>query len=298
MIEARAINKSYGSLQAVQDLSFKTEPGRVFGIIGPNGAGKSTTIRMLMNIISPDSGEILIEDKPFSEEDKDRIGYLPEERGLYKKVKVGEALLYCAALKGKKRREAEPEIDRWLERFDLQDWKNRKIEELSKGMAQKVQFISAVVHKPDLIFFDEPFAGLDPVSSETLINALMDLKNEGRCILFSTHIMEHAEKICSDILLINKGQSVVQGPLNKIKQSFGKNSVIIEFEGNADFIDSLDCVDSVSRFPHYLEVDIKKGHSHDELLQKLGGTLSVSRFELINPSLHTIFIKLVGGETK
>ncbi|NLV68648.1 MAG: ATP-binding cassette domain-containing protein, partial [Spirochaetes bacterium] len=149
MIEARAINKSYGSLQAVQDLSFKTEPGRVFGIIGPNGAGKSTTIRMLMNIISPDSGEILIEDKPFSEEDKDRIGYLPEERGLYKKVKVGEALLYCAALKGKKRREAEPEIDRWLERFDLQDWKNRKIEELSKGMAQKVQFISAVVHKPD-----------------------------------------------------------------------------------------------------------------------------------------------------
>jgi ABC-2 type transport system ATP-binding protein len=296
MIEARAIRKRYDTVTAVDGLSFKAEPGRIFGLIGPNGAGKSTTIRMLMNIIAPDEGFIQFDGKPMAAEDKDRIGYLPEERGLYKKAKVNETLLYLAGLKGADKQSAQAEIDRWLAKFELLERKQRKIEELSKGMAQKVQFIGSIAHRPSLLFLDEPFSGLDPVSQEILLSAMLELKDEGRTILFSTHIMEQAEKICSDILLINKGKAVVAGPLAEVKASFGKNSVLIEFDGDGSFIKDLPCAETVTTYPRYTEVALKAGSSADELFKALAGKVSVRRFELSAPSLHRIFISLVGGK--
>lgn len=296
MVEVRNISKSYGSTQAVRDLSFKAQEGRVFGLIGPNGAGKSTTIRMIMNILTPDAGEILFDGERMGEDHKNRVGYLPEERGLYRKVKLGEMLSYLLELKGVNRREADKKIDPWLERFSLLDWKDKKIEELSKGMSQKAQFIASVAHEPDLFFFDEPFSGLDPVSVDQLREAIMDLGRRGKTILFSTHIMEQAERICDSILLVNKGQEVVSGPLEQIKGEYGSRNVAIEFSGDGSFMRDLPCVEAINEFPRYVDITIKDGHTADELLSAIVGKVSVQRFNVSTPSLHTIFVKLVGGD--
>jgi ABC-2 type transport system ATP-binding protein len=294
MIEVRGATKRYESVMAVDGVSFEAKSGEIFGLIGPNGAGKSTTIRMIMNIIAPDSGEILFSGRPLGEADKDRIGYLPEERGIYKKVKVNEVLLYLASLKGVREKDAQPEIDRWLERFEIADWKGRKVEELSKGMAQKVQFVGSIAHKPELVFFDEPFSGLDPLSSETLLKAMVELRDEGRTVLFSTHIMEHAEKICNRIFLVNKGKEVVSGTLSEVKERFGRNSVIVEFDGDGGFIKALPFVSNVIEFPRWVEVELSGKDSSDELFKALAGRVSVRRFERATPSLHKIFMDLVG----
>jgi ABC-2 type transport system ATP-binding protein len=251
---------------------------------------------MIMNIIAPDSGQILFEGKAIRDSDKDRIGYLPEERGLYKKAKVGEMLSYLASLKGSRREDASREIGAWLERFGLSEWRERKVEELSKGMAQKVQFIGAVAHKPQIVLFDEPFSGLDPVSSEILLDAMVSLRDQGRTVLFSTHIMEHAERICNRIFLINKGKEVASGALSDVKSRFGRNSVALEFDGDGSFISGLPFVAAVVDFPRYVEVELKAPGDSDKLFEAIAGRLKVRRFELVQPSLHKIFLSLVGGK--
>ncbi len=222
MIELQQVTKHYGSVAAVDGLSFRGEKGKITGIIGPNGAGKTTTIRMIMNIIAPDSGSILFDGRPLADEDMEQIGYLPEERGLYRKEKVHDLLLYLGRLKGKDTETLNKAIDYWLEQFDLLEWKERKVEELSKGMAQKVQFISSVIHDPAIVFLDEPFSGLDPVSTDRMREVIMNLSRNGKTILFSTHIMEQAEKICDTILLMNRGKALLYGPVQEVRKQAGK----------------------------------------------------------------------------
>ncbi len=296
MIEAKEVVKRFENVTAVAGISLRAEPGEILGLIGPNGAGKSTTIRMIMNIIAPDSGQVLFDGRPIREEDKDRIGYLPEERGLYKKTKVADMLRYLARVKGAAASAAEQEIDAWLKRFGLSGWKDRKLDELSKGMAQKVQFIGAVAHRPSIVLFDEPFSGLDPVSAEILLEAMVALRDEGRTVLFSTHIMEHAERICNRIMLIDKGRQVAYGAMADIKARFGADSVALEYDGDGGFIAGLPYVRGVTAFPRYQEVELASAEDADKLLREVAGKIRIRRFELIQPSLHTIFLKLVGGK--
>jgi len=286
--------KSYETVRAVDGLSFEARPGEIFGLIGPNGAGKSTTIRMIMNVIAPDSGSIRFDGEPFSEALKDRIGYLPEERGLYRKVKVEDMLLYLAALKGMGREAARASAKVWLERFDLAEWKGRKIEELSKGMAQKLQFIGSVIHDPDLVLFDEPFSGLDPISQDLLLEAVLELRKRGKTVLFSTHVMEHAEKLCDRILLIRKGKELVSGSLAEVKAGHGHDAIQVEFDGDASFIVGLPFVAAARTYPRWLEVELREGADADELYNALVGRLHVRRFEVMSPSLHSVFVRLVG----
>jgi len=290
MLQVRNVKKSYGAVQAVDGISFTASPGKIYGLLGPNGAGKTTTIRMIMNIIAPDQGQILFDRKPISPGDKNRIGYLPEERGLYRKMILNDLLHYFASLKGRKRGEVQSRIDDWLERFDLSEWKMRKVEELSKGMSQKVQFIVSVLHDPDILVLDEPFAGLDPVSTEALRKAVLELGKQEKTILLSTHIMEQAERMCSTILIIDSGREVLSGSVEAIKSRFGKNSVIIEFDGDADILHGCDLIGTVISYPRWVEAELAAGANADELLGYLVGKLSIKRFEVVTPSLHKIFI--------
>jgi ABC-2 type transport system ATP-binding protein len=294
-LEVINLRKSFGALRAVDGLSFRAGGGGIFGLLGPNGAGKTTTIRMIMNILAPDDGQILFEGQPIRPQDKDRIGYLPEERGLYKKMEVGEALLYFASLKNRSRSEVQNDVDRWLARFELGDWKRRKIEELSKGMSQKLQFIVAVLHDPDIVFLDEPFAGLDPVSTESLREAILELSRRGKAVLLSTHIMDQAERMCSEILIIDHGREVLAGPVESVKSRFGKNSVVIEFDGDPEIVSSSGLVSRVITYPRWVEAELAEGRRADELLAALVGKLSIKRFEVMAPSLHKIFVRHVGA---
>ena len=296
MIELRDVSKSFGAVRAVDGLSFSASPEEVFGLLGPNGAGKSTTIKMIMNILVPDSGTILLDGRPVRDADKDRIGYLPEERGLYRKVKINEMLLYFASLKNADPAAAERRLDEWLERFELKDWKTRTPESLSKGMAQKVQFIAAVLHDPELIFLDEPFTGLDPVSTDVLREVVLELGRKGKTILFSTHNMEVAEKICSRILIIDHGREVISGSLANIKARHGHNTVVAEFDGNIDFQALSGMVAEVTRYPRWVEMTLANGTTPQALLKALVGQVEVRRFEAVAPSLHKIFVQLVGGK--
>lgn len=296
MISVEDIFKSYENVNAVNGLSFEAKPGEIFGLIGPNGAGKSTTIRMIMNIIAPDSGRILFNGHPLSEADKEDIGYLPEERGLYRKAKVGEVLEYLAAIKGAEQATARAEIDRWLERFGIAEWKHRKVSELSKGMAQKAQFIGAIAHRPSVMLFDEPFSGLDPLAQDELLGAIVELKQAGATVLFSTHIMEHAEKICERVFLMNKGREVFYGTMADIKAKYGRNAVRLEFDGDSGFVQELPCVASAQAYPRWLEVELKEGSDPDELFRAVAGRLRMRRFETVSPSLHRIFVRLVGSD--
>ena len=296
MITVENVYKAYSNVQAVAGLSFEARQGEIFGLIGPNGAGKSTMIRMIMNILAPDSGTIRFDGEPLSEADKDRIGYLPEERCLYRKAKLGEVLEYLAAIKGAKPADYRPSIDAWLERFGLSEWKLRKVQELSKGMAQKAQFIGAIAHNPSVVLFDEPFSGLDPLAQDELLAVMVELKQKGVTVLFSTHIMEHAEKICERILLIDKGKEVVYGSMADIKTRYGHNAVQLEFDGDASFVAVLDVVESVVSYPRWIEVELKDGADADLLFRAIAGQLKVRRFETVAPSLHKIFIRIVGGE--
>ena len=295
MLSVSGITKTYGDVRAVDSLSFESPPGEIFGLLGPNGAGKSTTIRMIMNIIAPDSGSIYFQGSPLTEKDKNRIGYLPEERGLYGKVTVGDMLLYLASLKEVARHDAEPRMNEWLARFDLAEWKHRKIEELSKGMAQKIQLIAAVIHDPEFVFLDEPFAGLDPVSTDVLRQAVIDLNRAGKTVLFSTHNMEQAERICHRVLILNKGRAVIDGAVSQVKERFGTRSIAVEFDGDIDFLQNHDAVESIIHYPRWAEVELADGHTPDEVFQALAGRVSVRRFEVVLPSLHKIFVDQLGG---
>ena len=302
MLELKNVSKSYGSdFFAVKDLSFTAEEGAVVGVIGPNGAGKSTTIRMIMDIIKPDSGTITLDGKPFTSEDKDKIGYLPEERGLYKKEKVSDVLRYLAALKGVSKADADARMDKWLARFDLSEWKNKKIDSLSKGMAQKIQFISTVMHDPKLIFLDEPFSGLDPVSSDELLAVIKELKQEGRIIMFSTHVMEVAERICDHIVMLNHGQKILDGNLAQIRKEYGNNSVTVECKGNADFLKSLAGVKSVQESGSEYTLTLDNNVDGKELFATVAtkakeNDCTVSRYMVNEPSLHAVFVSIAGKE--
>ena len=286
--------KSFGEFTAVNDLSLAVHPGRVFGLIGPNGAGKTTTIRMIVNITAPDSGRITLFGQQITPALQDRIGYLPEERGLYKKMKVGEQLRFFAELKSISPGEADKRAGVWLERLKLSEWRNKKSSELSKGMQQKIQFITAVLHEPDLLILDEPFSGLDPVNVELLKEIILDLKASGKTIIFSTHQMEVAEKLCDDICLINRSRKVLEGSIREVKRGFGRNAVGLRFQGAEEVIHDKTLVSAITPHNDGVEVLLAKDATAQDLLARLvsSGAL-VERFEMLEPSLHDIFIQKV-----
>lgn len=289
------VSKSFDGFRAVSDLSLEVSAGRIFGLIGPNGAGKTTTIRMIVNITMPDSGQIELFGQPVSIELQDKIGYLPEERGLYKKMKVVEQLRFFGELKNRKGRAAEEAIDRWLVRLKLSEWRNKKASELSKGMQQKVQFITAVMHEPALLILDEPFSGLDPINMELLKEVVLELKDAGVTIIFSTHQMALAEEICDDICLLNRSQKVLSGSLREIKRSFGRNAVALRIEGGDGVLDDTTLVAKVETHSDYVEALLAEGADPQSLLKRLlASGAVVGRFELVEPSLHDIFITKVG----
>ena len=296
MVEIRDVVKRYGDHLAVDGVTFRAHAGEVFGLLGPNGAGKSTIIRMIMNILVPDTGQVLFDGQPIRSADQERIGYLPEERGLYPRQTVREVLTYLAALKGVPAARSAAAIGSWLERFELSDWADRRVEQLSKGMAQKVQFIAAIVHDPEIVFFDEPFSGIDPVASDVLRGALVELAQGGKTVLFSTHLMEHAERICERIHILNHGRTVVDGRLAEVKDQFGSHSIQMEVDGDAGFLRNHRLVSDVISFPNHLEIRPAEGVAPDSILKLLLGRLAVRRFEVMAPSLHRIFLDRVRAD--
>ncbi len=286
------IRKEYDKKVAVDNLSLDVPDGVLYGIIGPNGAGKTTTIRMIMNITIPDSGRILYDGHPVDKDFTRRVGYLPEERGLYKKMTIEDILVYMAALKGKKKSEVAPDIDRWLERVQLADYKERKVQELSKGMAQKLQFVSTILHQPDIIILDELFSGLDPLNIELIKDILLELKRDGRTILFSTHVMEQAEKLCDHICMISNGKNVVDGPLSQVKKRFGLNTLQIDIDGDGAFVREIPGVKKITDFNNYLEAELEDAADPQAILRQVIDRVNVRRFEQVEPSLYDIFIRL------
>jgi ABC-2 type transport system ATP-binding protein len=288
------VRKSYGDFTAVSDLSLQVRPGHVFGLIGPNGAGKTTTIRMIVNITVPDSGTVELLGQPMTTALQDRIGYLPEERGLYKKMKVGEQLRFFAELKGVTGKEADARIDKWLAKLQLTDWKDKRTKELSKGMQQKIQFITAVIHDPDLLILDEPFSGLDPVNVEVMKDTILELRNANKTIILSTHQMEIAEKLCDDVCMINRSHKVLDGKLREIRRSFSRNAVALQFEGDDGLLNDPELVASMRRVGEDTEVLLGPDVSPQSLLKRLVDSgVVIRKFELVEPTLHDIFIEKV-----
>lgn len=297
-ISVHQIRKSYGDFVAVNDLSLEVKEGSIFGLLGPNGAGKSTTIRMIVNITMPDAGEIRLFGQPMashnSEKLQERVGYLPEDRGLYKKMKVGDQLVFFAELKGLPRTEAEKRIDRWLERIEMSAWKQKKWEELSKGMQQKIQFVSTILHEPELVILDEPFSGLDPVSAGLLKEVVQELKQQNKTIIFSTHLMEQAEELCDEICLINRGEKILGGPVRQIKKRFGWRYVAIDGENFEAALNSHPAVKQIIQRRDFTEVILTDHDDPQGLLQHLlTNGARITRFELVAPSLNEIFIESV-----
>lgn len=293
-VRLNQVRKSFGEFTAVTDLSLVVRAGRIFGLLGPNGAGKTTTIRMIVNITAPDSGSIELFGQHITPTLQDRIGYLPEERGLYKKMKIVDQLKFFAELKNISGKEVDKRIDDWLARLKLSEWKNKKSMELSKGMQQKIQFITAVLHEPDLVILDEPFSGLDPVNVELLKDVVLQLKRAGKTVIFSTHQMEVAEKVCDDICLINRSRKILDGSLRQIKQSFGRNAVALRMEGSNGVLNDPTLVSNIRTHSDEIEVLLAPGATPQQFLRKLVDSgANVSKFEMIEPSLHDIFIEKV-----
>jgi ABC-2 type transport system ATP-binding protein len=290
----RNVTKRFGDFTAVSDLSLNARAGRIFGLLGPNGAGKTTTIRMIVNIFAPDAGTVELFGKKITPTIQDRIGYLPEERGLYKKMKVVDQIRFFAELKNISGKEADSRIDRWLERLKLSEWKAKKSSELSKGMQQKVQFITTVLHEPDLLILDEPFSGLDPVNVDLLKEIVLELKQAGKTIIFSTHQMEVAEKICDDICLINRSRKVLEGSIREVKRGFARNAVSLRVSGGDAVLADRSLVAKLDTHSDEVEALLADQVSGQQLLRQLvtsGAT--VEKFEMVEPSLHDIFIQKV-----
>jgi ABC-2 type transport system ATP-binding protein len=294
-ISVRQINKSYGDFVAVDNLSFEIREGSIFGLLGPNGAGKTTTIRMLVNITMPDSGEISLFGQSMNSKLQERVGYLPEDRGLYKKMKVADQLLFFAALKGMKPADAEKRIDQWLDRVGMKEWKNKRWDELSKGMQQKIQFVSTILHDPDLVILDEPFSGLDPINAKLLTEIVHEMKERRKTIIFSTHLMSQAEELCDSICLINRGRKLLDGTLRELKKNFGSRVIAIDGEGLDEVLDDRDLVSTIERLKDRVEVVPASAINPQILLQRLVASgANIRRFELVEPSLNEIFISSVG----
>ncbi|HYH01055.1 MAG TPA: ATP-binding cassette domain-containing protein [Terriglobales bacterium] len=293
-LELHNIGKAYDNFVAVDDLSFAIAPGQIYGLLGPNGAGKTSTIRMMIGITLPDSGEVRMFGEPLGRRHLARIGYLPEERGLYKKMKLLEHLVLLAELKGVSAADAVAKAKRWCERLDLTPWLDKKVEELSKGMQQKVQFISALLHEPDFIIMDEPFSGLDPANAVALKDVLVELKQAGKTILFSTHRMDQVERLCDAICLINHGQAVLEGELKEVKARYGRRSVQLQYEGSDGFLTDSALVLSANNYGNFVEVKLQPTADSQDLLKLVASRARVTRFELMEPSLEEIFIDVVG----
>ncbi len=294
-LQVENVTKRFGDFTAVEDLSFDVKAGRVFGFLGPNGAGKTTTIRMIVGITAPDEGKIELFGQKMSSDLQDRIGYLPEERGLYKKMKIVDQLRYFAALKGVSNKEADSRIDFWLERMKLSDWKKKKTTDLSKGMSQKIQFIATVLHNPDLLILDEPFSGLDPVNVEFLIEVVAEIKAQNKTIIFSTHLMETAERLCDDIILINKSKKVIGGSLREVKESYSKNMIALRAVGGEKVLEDKTLVAKIIEHADEKELVLAENADAQVLLKKLiENGANISKFEKIEPSLNDIFIEKIG----
>lgn len=296
LLQVNHLKKYYATQRAVDDISFSIEPGTIFGLLGPNGAGKTTLLRMITGIFFPDEGEIIFDGKKFNpEEDALRIGYMPEERGLYKKMKIGEQAMYLAQLKGLSKADAFEKIRTWFTKFEMQTWWNKKIEDLSKGMGQKLQFVITVLHEPKLIILDEPFSGLDPVNSNLIKEEIYQLAKKGCTIIFSTHRMEQVEEICDQIILVNKGKKILDGTVNDIKQQFKENLFHVGLN-SAPTVSSSPAFDITDREDNGLVVKIKEGFNTNDVLQHfIQQQVGIKEFHEILPSINDIFIKLVEG---
>lgn len=288
-IELKGVTKKFGKNTAVKNVDLAVPAGSIYGFIGPNGSGKTTTLRMILRIFQPDSGVVNVLGKDQGKTADDRLGYLPEERGLYKRMKVRELLTYYARLKGFY--QCKPEIERWLEKLGAADWADRKIDALSKGMAQKVQFISAVVAQPELVILDEPFSGLDPINMESLRDAILDLRREGKTIVFSTHDMDMAEKLCDNVFMIFEGDKVLDGSMESIQADYPANRLRVQLNGRDTSMPWLgDGVDEVLDRGRYFDVLLNDTSQKNRILQTLAAEREVTRFEVIKPSLHDIFV--------
>jgi ABC-2 type transport system ATP-binding protein len=305
-IDIRNVVKRYDEHLAVNDLSLAVPRGTVYGLLGPNGAGKTTTIRMLLNIIVPDSGTITLLGTPHRTRGlTDRIGYLPEERGLYKKMQVRRVLRFLAELKGVPGREADRRINEWLERLELKtpdrDWGLAKVDELSRGMQQKVQFIGTLLHDPDLVILDEPFSGLDPINAQALKDSIVDLKSRGKTIIFSTHMMDNAERLCDSVCIIAHGQKVLDGGVAEVRKAHSGRTVALAVDGDAreriaSVLGARALVARVDDNNRYYELELAPGGDAQQLLRRVIDTgVPITRFELVLPSLHQIFLERVGA---
>lgn len=292
-IELENLMKRFADKRAVDNVSFKMKQGNILGLLGPNGAGKTTIMRMIMNIIAPDSGIIKILGEHFSESLKEKIGYLPEERGLYRKMKVSETLEFFGELKGMKAAEIKTKGKMLLEKFNLENDYNKKIEELSKGMAQKLQFIITILHSPDLLILDEPFSGLDPLNIELVKDIILEKKKEGVSIIFSTHLMDYAEKIVDAVVMIDSGKKVLDGSLFQVKAGFNTQFVKINYDGNSSFLSSLSYVKHVRDYGKEMEIELDDIKFKDRLLKDLLSRITINGFQVTDASLNYIFIRKV-----
>jgi ABC-2 type transport system ATP-binding protein len=295
VVELIGVTKVYDSKVAVDNLSLCVEAGQMFGLLGPNGAGKTSSIRMMMGITMPDSGTVTLFGKPFERASLQRVAYLPEERGLYKKMKVLDQLVFFGELHGLTPHESAKRARDWAQRLEIAESLQKKTEELSKGMQQKIQFIACLLHDPGLIVMDEPFSGLDPVNATLLERTLIELKEQGRAVIFSTHRMDQVEKLCDTICLINKGEAVLSGKMRDIKSRYERNRIIVEFEGDASFLKSAEIAEA-QNFSGHAEIRLHPHGNAQKLLHEAAAVATIYRFELVEPSLEEIFIQTVGGK--
>ena len=295
MIEVEHLTKDYGPHRAIDNISFSVEKGEIMGFLGPNGAGKTTTIRMMMDIIKPDSGVVTVLGEKLSEATKNQLGYLPEEKGLYKKLRVSESIAYLASLKGMDKQSAREKAEELLNQTGMMSNKKKKIEEMSKGMGQIIQFITTIIHNPRLVILDEPFSGLDPVNTELLRDMILDLRNQGKAVILSTHQMNQVEELCDRILMVNNGHAVLYGELSEIKSRYQDNSVNVDYKGEVGEIPGV-----TERHSHkdYIEMVLDGKTTPDKVLAHLVSLgISINRFEVATPSLHEIFLKEAGKKS-
>lgn len=295
VVELAGVTKAYENKVAVNNLSLSIEAGQMFGLLGPNGAGKTSSIRMMIGITVPDSGQVRLFDETFDRRALDRVGYLPEERGLYKKMKVVEQLVFFGELHGLAKDEARKRAVAWAKRMEIDDVLHKRTEELSKGMQQKIQLIASLLHDPALIIMDEPFSGLDPVNAALVERTLLELKDQGRAILFSTHRMDQVEKLCDSICLIDHGEAVLAGRVREIKSRYERNRVEMEFEGSSAFLNSEEIAEA-KNYSGHAEIKLKPHGDAQKLLHEAAAVATIYRFELKEPSLEEIFIQTVGGK--
>lgn len=293
VIEITNVTKKYNDRVAVNNFSFTAESGKIYGFLGPNGAGKTTTIRMIMGIIAPDSGDIKVFGKKLSEQSKKRIGYIPEERGLYRKYKVSDILLYFGKLKGLSSEEARKNTSTWLDKVGLKDRANSKVEELSKGMQQNIQLIVSLINNPDLVILDEPFVGLDPINTRNMKEIIYSLKESGKTIIFSTHQMNEAERLCDHIILINKGKKVIDGPIEEVKKKYSKNFVSVEFRDKIMNLGDIDIIENVYYEGNKAEIELRRNINYNDLLKVLLQRGDISKYEISESSLESIFVEVV-----